>query len=147
MKSGCRHRGVTLVELLMVIVIIAILSSIAVPTYRSYVLRAQRTEATATLLRVQAAEEKFFAQNNIYAEDLTAAPPTGLGIPAITASGYYDLRAELLEEGSGYRIVASPRPGGGQHDDDKCREFTIDHNGLKAAKDENGRDNTRECWR
>lgn len=147
MKSGCRHRGVTLVELLMVIVIIAILSSIAVPTYRSYVLRAQRTEATATLLRVQAAEEKFFAQNNIYAEDLTGAPPAGLGIPAITASGYYDLRAELLEEGSGYRIVASPRPGGGQYDDDKCREFTIDHNGLKAAKDENGRDNTRECWR
>ena len=147
MKSVCRNRGVTLVELLMVIVIIAILSSIAVPTYRSYVLRAQRTEATATLLRVQAAEEKFFAQNNIYAADLTGAPPAGLGIPAITASGYYDLRAELLEEGSGYRIVASPRAGGGQRDDDKCGEFSVDHNGLKAAKDDNGRDNTRECWR
>jgi type IV pilus assembly protein PilE len=78
MKSVCRNRGVTLVELLMVIVIIAILSSIAVPTYRSYVLRAQRTEATATLLRVQAAQEKFFAQNNIYAADLAAAPPAGL---------------------------------------------------------------------
>ncbi len=147
MKSVCRNRGVTLVELLMVIVIIGILSSIAVPTYRSYVLRAQRTEATATLLRVQAAEEKSFAQNNIYAADLTAAPPAGLGIPAITASGYYDLRAELLEEGSGYRIVASPRAGGGQRDDDKCSSFTVDHNGLKTASDVNGRDTTRECWR
>jgi type IV pilus assembly protein PilE len=147
MKSVCRHRGVTLVELLTVVVIIAILSSIAVPTYRSYVLRAQRTEATATLLRVQAAEEKFFAQNNNYAGDLAAAPPAGLGIPAVTASGYYDLRAELLEEGSGYRIVASPRTGGGQRDDDKCSSFTVDHNGLKTASDVNGRDNTRECWR
>ncbi len=147
MNSFRNNRGVTLVELLIVIVIIGILSSIAVPTYRSYVLRSQRTEATATLLRVQAAEEKFFAQNNIYAADLTAAPPAGLGIPAVTASGYYDLRAELLEEGSGYRIVASPRAGGGQRDDDKCREFTVDHNGLKSAKDNDGRDNSRECWR
>jgi type IV pilus assembly protein PilE len=147
MKSACRNRGVTLVELLTVIVIIAILSSIAVPTYRGYVLRAQRTEATATLLRVQAAQEKFFAQNNIYAEDLAAAPPAGLGIPAITASNYYDLAVELLEEGSGYRLTASPHTGGGQHDDDKCRVFSVDHNGLKAAKDNNDRDNTRECWR
>ena len=147
MKPVCMHRGVTLVELLTVVVIVAILSSIAVPTYRSYVLRAQRTEATATLLRAQAAQEKFFAQNNIYAEDLAAAPPAGLGIPAVSASGYYDLRAEILEEGSGYRIVASPRADGGQRDDDKCRAFTVDHNGLKAAKDSSDRDSTRECWR
>ncbi len=147
MYSFRNNRGVTLVELLIVIVIIGILSTIAVPTYRSYVLRTQRTEATSTLLRTQAAQEKYFAQNNIYADDLAAAPPAGLGIPAVTASGYYDLRAELLEEGSGYRIVASPRPGGGQRDDDKCREFMVDHNGLKAAIDSNGRDNARECWR
>ena len=147
MNSFGKNRGVTLVELLTVIVIIAILSSIAVPTYRSYVLRAQRTEATATLVRVQAAQEKFFAQNNIYAADLAAAPPAGLGVPAVTASNYYDVTVELLEEGSGYRLTASPRAGGGQYEDDKCREFTVDHNGLKAAKDNNGRDNTRECWR
>ena len=147
MNSFCKSRGVTLVELLTVIVIIAILSSIAVPTYRSYVLRTQRTEATATLLRVQAAEEKFFAQNNVYTDNLDTAPPNGLGIPAITAAGYYDLRAELLEEGSGYRIAATPRAGGGQRDDDKCRVYTVDHNGLKAARDNNDRDNTRECWR
>ncbi len=147
MKTVCKHRGVTLVELLTVIVIIAILSSIAIPTYRNYVLRAQRTEATATLVRVQAAQEKFFAQNNIYAADLAAAPPAGLGVPAVTASNYYDVTVELLEEGSGYRLTASPRAGGGQNDDDKCREFTIDHNGLKAAQDNNGSDTTRECWR
>lgn len=147
MSHPAGSRGVTLVELLTVLVVIAILGSIAVPSYRSYLLRAQRTEATSTLLRVQAAQEKFFAQNNIYAADLAAAPPAGLGIPAVTASGYYDLTVALLEEGSGYRITARPRVGGGQRDDTHCTLFSVDHNGVKAASDSGDHDNSRECWR
>ena len=51
-------RGFSLVELMMVIVIIAILASVAVPGYRDYVQRAQRVDATAALLRIAAAQEK-----------------------------------------------------------------------------------------
>lgn len=147
MTSAHHVRGVTLIELLTVIVIIGILTTIAVPTYRNYMLRAQRTEATATLLRVQAAQEKFFVQNNVYTDNLAAAPPNGLGIPAVTASGYYDLQATLLEEGSGYQLTARPRPGGGQRDDHKCAEFSVDHNGLKSAHDSGDHDSAVECWR
>lgn len=142
-----RQAGVTLIELLIVVVIIAILGTIAVPTYRSYLLRAQRTEATATLLRIQAAQEKFFVQNNTFASDLESAPPAGLGVPAITSSGYYDLTVTLLEEGSGYRLTATPHAGGGQQDDQHCAVISVDHNGVKAARNSNGTDNVRECWR
>src|SRR5690606_27341297 len=63
-----RHlRGVTLIELRPVIVVVAILRTIAVSSYRSYLLRTNRTEARMALLRVQAAQEKFFLQNNRYA--------------------------------------------------------------------------------
>ncbi len=147
MKTSIRGRGVTLVELLTVIVILGILTTIAVPTYRNYMLRAQRTEATATLLRIQAAEEKFFVQNNAYSDNLAAAPPAGLGIPVVTASGYYDLQVALLEEGSGYQLTARPRAGGGQRDDHKCAQFSVDHNGLKSAQDSTARDAAVECWR
>jgi type IV pilus assembly protein PilE len=54
-----RERGVTLLELMAVVVIIGILASIAIPSYRSYLLRAQRTGGTAALLRIAAAQEKF----------------------------------------------------------------------------------------
>ena len=62
-----RERGVTLLELMAVIVIIGILASIAIPSYRTYLLRAQRTDATAALLRAAAAQEKCYLQNNRYA--------------------------------------------------------------------------------
>ena len=84
-------RGVTLIELMVVILVLAILASIAVPSYRRYVMRSNRTEATAALLQLRIAQEKFFLQNGQYADDgaLTTAPPAGLGLPGTTASNYY----------------------------------------------------------
>src|SRR2546429_5200969 len=59
-----RMRGMTLIELMVVLVIVAILSTLAVGSYRRYVLRANRTDATSALLRIQVAEEKFFLQRS-----------------------------------------------------------------------------------
>src|SRR5437899_1251323 len=74
-----RMRGVTLIELMVVLAIVAILSSLAVGSYRRYVLRANRTDATSALLRTQVAEEKYFLHNNTYTTDVTDQPPTDLG--------------------------------------------------------------------
>jgi type IV pilus assembly protein PilE len=43
--------GVTLMELLIVVVIIGILTAIAFPNYREFVTRAKRNEAKAALLK------------------------------------------------------------------------------------------------
>ena len=51
-----RMRGMTLIELMVVLAIVAILATIAVGSYGRYVLRANRTEATSALLRIQVAE-------------------------------------------------------------------------------------------
>ena len=142
-----KQRGITLVELMTVLVVIGILTTIAIPSYRGFLLRSQRADATTTLLRVQAAQEKFFVQNNSYADDLASAPPAGLGIPAISPAGYFALRVELIDEGSGFRVIANPRPGGGQSDDTRCADFIVDQNGVKTARDVSGTDSSRECWR
>lgn len=147
--------GMTLIELMIVVVVVGILAAIAVPSYRNYVMRAQRSDATATLLRVAAAQEKFYLQNNTYSTDVTAA---GLNLTAA---------APLNSEHSWYSVavVAHPDPvfagdltrafqatatavaGGAQIADTSCRTFTIDHTGRRIAANSGGTDNTAACWR
>jgi type IV pilus assembly protein PilE len=139
-------RGVTLIELMTVLVVLAILASIAVPSYRQYLIRSQRTEATAALLRLSAAQEKFFLQNNQYTDDL-GAPPAGLGIGAVTDNGRYDIAIALGAGNTTYAATATPAAGGGQEDDPKCRVFGINEAGQKTAEDGGGADITADCWR
>lgn len=139
--------GFTLIELMIAIVVVAILVAIAIPSYRGYVLRAGRTEATAALLRAQGAQEKFFVQNGRYAPALAPAPPDGLGIPVTTDSGRYGLTLAITEGGAGFRVTATVRPGSPQSGDGRCASFSLDHNGLRGARNSAGEDNSRECWR
>jgi type IV pilus assembly protein PilE len=145
-------RGVTLIELMVVVVVVGILAAIAVPSYRNYVLRAQRSDATAALLRIAAAQEKFYLQNNVYATNaqLATAPPNGLGIAA-TERGYYGLNvaASASFPGDftrGFQATATAAAGP-QMRDSACRTFTIDHTGNRGATDSGGANNREACWR
>jgi type IV pilus assembly protein PilE len=139
--------GVTLMELLVVVVIIGILASIAVPSYRSYMLRAQRTDATAALLRIAAAQEKFYLQNNTYATNaqLATAPPNGLGIGA-TEHGYYNLSI-TAQSAAGFTAQAVAPSTSAQYRDTDCRTFTINETGQKTALNASATTNTATCWR
>jgi type IV pilus assembly protein PilE len=142
-----RCRGVTLIELMVVIVVIAILGSIAVPTYRSYMLRAQRADAKAELLRVRTAQEKFFLQNNRYAtvDEFDDAPADGgLGFSGTSEHGYYTIDMPVATPTT-YTIRA--RATGGQTADGPCQTFTVDELGQRASEDGSAGDTTEICWR
>lgn len=145
--AAARGPGFTLIELLIAIVIVAILAAIAIPGYRSYVLRAQRAEATTSLLRAQAAQEKYFVQFNRYAPSLTAAAPDGLGLADTSETGLYGLTLALIDGGNGFRVTATVQAGAGQDDDTRCTSFSIDHSGVKGARSAAGDDTTGDCWR
>ena len=139
------EKGVTLIELLTVVVVVAVLASIAVPSYRRYLLRAQRSDATTALLRLQSAEEKFFLQYGAYTTDLTSNAPTGLGLASDRSErGFYQLAAPSTP--TGYKAMATTISTAGQGDDKKCWNFSITERGVKAANDGTN-DSTAECWR
>jgi type IV pilus assembly protein PilE len=145
-------RGFTLIELMIAVVIAATLLAIAVPGYRSYVLRAQRTEAKQVLMQLQAAQEKFYIQNNRYAgaAELTTAPPAGLGLLPSSQSGRYAFALgpnAAAPGGAGYVATATPTAVDRQNEDRRCASFSVDQSGGRLASDSASADSTAECWR
>lgn len=59
--------GFTLIEMMIVVAIIAILASIALPSYQDYILRSRIPEATAGLAAKRVQLETFFDNNRTYA--------------------------------------------------------------------------------
>lgn len=58
--------GMTLIELMIVVAILAIITSIAVPLYSNYISGARNTECQNNLAAIRLAEEEFFLDNNDY---------------------------------------------------------------------------------
>jgi type IV pilus assembly protein PilE len=144
-----RQTGMTLMELLVVIAILAVIASIAIPSYRRYLIRAQRSDATIALLRLQSAQEKHFLQYGSYVIVKANLPKShadgGLGIPVKSERGFYDLDVEDTD--TGYTAVATPVAGGGQADDHQCVEFSVTESGVKLALDNKKADQTVACFR
>ncbi|KQW02671.1 fimbrial assembly protein [Rhizobacter sp. Root1221] len=84
-----RQRGFTLIEVMIVVAIIAILASIAIPSYRDYIIRGQLTEATTALSGYRAKMERHFQDNRDYRTVGTFVTPCALGNDASRTIGKF----------------------------------------------------------
>ena len=80
--------GFTLIELMIAVVVVAILTAIALPSYREYVTRGKITEATSNLADMRVKLEQYFQDNRTYvgacAAGTTAPLPAGTRYFAFT---------------------------------------------------------------
>ncbi len=132
---GRAASGITLMELLIVVVIIGILATVAYPNYREFAARAKRTEARAALLKIATNQERFYLQNNTYTTDLTA-----LGFssnPFTTESDTYLVRVTSADA-SNFTAVADYIPSDSEAA--KCDTFTIDGRGQRSSTPDT------DCW-
>ncbi|HEX2530448.1 MAG TPA: type IV pilin protein [Burkholderiaceae bacterium] len=71
-RTISRGAGFTLIELMITVVIVAILASIALPSYRDYVIRGKIPQATTKLSAARAQLEQYYQDNRTYVGACTA---------------------------------------------------------------------------
>ncbi len=129
-------RGITLLELMIVVVIVSILTAIAYPNYREYVTRAKRTEAKAALLQIATNQERFYLQNNTYTTNMT-----NLGFP-VAGAFLSDSDSYIINVGAAdandFTATATFQLGGDEAG--KCLTFQIDGRGAKTSAPDT------DCW-
>jgi type IV pilus assembly protein PilE len=143
-----QQSGVTLIELMIVVVIIAIISAFAYPSYTQFVVRAKRTAGTSMLLQIADRQQQFFMDNKRFASNLTR-----LGYAANTVM--IDEDGAVVADGSAdrvynisvsaatattYTLTAAPQLVQASKDT-KCGSLTITDAGVKGHSGAGG-----ECW-
>jgi type IV pilus assembly protein PilE len=141
------QKGVTLVELLVVMLITALLMAVAVPSYRQYTLRSNRAEGQAMLLQAAANQERFYLQANRYATpvELEQDPPGGLGMSGVSESGLYELSVVNADDES---FVVAVRARVQQAADQECAVLALDASGNRYGGPGPvfADNNNHRCW-
>ena len=127
--------GFTLIELMITVAIIGILASIAIPSYRSYILKSRRSEAMTELTKAQTIIERCYGANFTYAG--ACSPAT----PVTTPTGFYTITAASVATTYTFTATAA----GAQVSDTTCATMTVDQANQKLAFDSSGTAQT-VCW-
>jgi len=146
--SKRKGRGFTLIEVMIVIVVVALLMTVALPAYQQQVLKSKRALGKGELLKILAEQEQYFVNNRSYA--LTLADLGHTNPYAIDADGnevatgdsarIYTIQLDSASA-TAFNIQAVPQLG--QADDTLCKTLQITSTGIKT---ESGTATAAECW-
>jgi type IV pilus assembly protein PilE len=139
MKSSSRNAGFTLVELMIVVLIIAIIASIAIPSYSRYVVRSYRAAARACMMEYSQFMERSYTTNLTYVAGAPAAP---LGCATESDLGNRYTMAVGGIAARTYSITATPI-GSQLTRDAQCGVLTLDQAGVRG---EGGTGTVADCW-
>jgi type IV pilus assembly protein PilE len=137
-----KKQGFTLIEVIITMAIVAILTTIAVPTYQSSVRKSRRIEAIATLLDIQLRQEKWRANKPAYGSLEEIYHCEGKSNCPQFNNLYYDF--DIPEHTTTtYQIEAKAKEGADQVNDKAqgtvCSPLTLNQSGEKGPDP--------VCWR
>ena len=133
-----KELGFTLIEVMITVVIVAILASVAVPSYMSSVRDSRRADAKQAMLAAAQTMESFYAMNMTYVGSSTGTTPT-IFTPKVPKDGtgrYYTLSFTAAPAASSYTLQAVPQ---GSQAGDRCGTLSLTRAGVRSASQ-------TDCW-
>lgn len=137
------RNGFTLIEMMITVAIIAILASIAFPSYQSSILKSRRADAKSVLLQAANWMERYYAINHRYDQDIngvsvtsssatTAFPQSGFTkSPMNSSTYYYDISLSNVTQTT-FTLTATPVSTTNQIKD-ACKNLTLNQAGTKSV--------------
>jgi len=138
-----KPNGFTLLELLIVVAIMGVLTTFALPAYQNSVLRSGRAEAKTELLQVASDQERYFSNFNTYIDDaLPLNTPTVAGRDRTTQNGFYAISVSACGAGTIATCFVATATAQNDQTADACTTLTYTNTGARGATG----DTTNECW-
>ena len=147
------QRGMTLVELMIVVVIIGILAAIGYPSYASYVVRSNRSAAQSFTYQIANKQEQYMLDARRYAGGTTAFADLNITQPQETSGKYTFSVTCTMATATGnctalagpptFTITATPQ-GNQAAQDTKCGVLTLNSAGTKTEGGTAA--SASECW-
>jgi type IV pilus assembly protein PilE len=129
LQSTKYHRGFTLIELMISMVIVAILAAVALPSYQNYLKRGHRAAAQAQMMDIANRQQQYFLDKRSYAtkDELETA---GYALPSEVSSKYtYDI---TVPSAGTPAFTITFTPSGSQASDGT---LTLNNAGVKTPAD------------
>lgn len=120
-----KHKGFTLIELMVVVVIVGLLAAVASTLYQDHIRKGRRAEAKAEISRVAQTEYKWRVNHSTYTD-------TASDIPA-TSTQYYSIGiVSGSATATAFTVTATPISGTDQ-EKDRCGVLSINQTGVVTS--------------
>lgn len=140
-SSAAQQKGFSLIELMVVVAILGILLTVALPSYKDYVRRGQLPEGLTALADFRIKMEQYYQDNRKYGTSNCADGANAPSWNAFNATSNFSFTCALSNSGQGYLITAT-----GQAGQAVGHVYTLDHDNVKATTKFKANAVTKACW-
>jgi len=128
-----RHRGFTLIELMIAVAVVGILAAVAYPSYIDQVRKSRRAEAQALLMHISARQQQMLLDTRSYAATTDALNVT---VPSSVQRSYTVALTVGTAAVPTFTATATPVAASAQAAD-SCGALSINQTGTKVPSN---------CW-